>query len=302
MKPILRSIFGASLTVVALTGALPVRARAQLVDSKKTLTLEGAEKVIAAAKAEAQKNHEGGVIAVVDDGGNLMALERIDGTFAAGANISMGKARTAVLFQKPSKFFEDVVDKGRTAMVALSEFTPLQGGIPIIVEGQVVGGVGVSGAASAAQDEAVAMAGAAALSNASSGPSADGDPPASAVIYFPAEQVSKAFEKGAVLYDGDSGQRNYMVHASHRDKPGMAEIHTKDTDVIYVLEGTTTFVTGGTAVDPKNIAPDEIRGTSISGGDRRTLGKGDVIIVPNGVPHWFKEIPGPFDYYVVKVR
>ena len=302
MKPKLKSLFGASLTVIALTSAISVQAKAQLVDSKKTLTLAGAEKVIAAAKADAKKNNEGGVIAVVDDGGNLMALERIDGTFAAGANISMGKARTAVLFKKPSKFFEDVVNKGRTAMVALNDFTPLQGGIPIIVEGQVVGGVGVSGAASAAQDEAVAIAGAAALSNADSGDTANGDAPASAVIYFPAEQVSKAFEKGTVLYDGDGGKRNYMVHASHRDKPGMAEIHTKDTDIIYVLEGTTTFVTGGTAVDPKNIAADEIRGASISGGDSRTLRKGDVIIVPNGVPHWFKEIPGPFNYYVVKVR
>jgi len=302
MKPKLKSLFGVSLSLVALTGAIPIRTRAQLVDSKKTLTLEGAEKVIAAARAEAKKNHEGGVIAVVDDGGNLMALERIDGTFAAGANISMGKARTAVLFKKPSKFFEDVVNKGRTARVALNDLTPLQGGVPIVVDGQVVGGVGVSGAASAAQDEAVAMAGAAGLSNAGSGPSPNGDPPASAVIYFPAQQVSKAFEKGAVLYDGDGGKRNYMVHASHRDKPGMAEIHTKDTDIIYVLEGTTTFVTGGTAVDPKNIAPDEIRGTSISGGNSRTLRKGDVIIVPNGVPHWFKEIPGLFNYYVVKVR
>ena len=82
----------------------------------------------------------------------------------------------------------------------------------------------------------------------------------------------------------------------------MAEIHTQDTDIIYVLEGTTTFVTGGTAVDPKNIAADEIRGVSISGGETRRLQKGDVIIVPNGVPHWFKDIPGPFDYFVVKVR
>ena len=300
MKSALRKLLGAGLSLIALTTANPVRILAQLVDDKKTLTLEGAEKVIAAAKAEAKKNNEGGVVAVVDDGGNLMALERIDGSFAAGANISMGKARTAVLFKKPSKFFEDVVNKGRTAMVALNDFTPLQGGIPIVVDGQVVGGVGVSGAANAAQDEAVAMAGASALSNAGSGPAAD--PSAEAVIYFPAERVSQAFEKGAVLYDGDGGKRNYMVHASHRDMPGMAEIHTKDTDVIYVLEGQTRFVTGGTAVDPKSIAPDEIRGRSIEGGEIRTLQKGDVIIVPNGVPHWFKEIPGPFNYYVVKVR
>jgi glc operon protein GlcG len=299
--PTLKNVLAVVLTIATLLGS-PCSAPAQVINDKKTLTLADAEKVIAAAKAEAKKNNEGGVIAVVDEGGNLMALERIDGSFAAGANISMGKARTAVLFQKPSKFFEDVVNKGRTAMVALNYFTPLQGGVPILVEGQVVGGVGVSGAASATQDEAVAMAGAAALTGAGSASGASGDPPASAVLYYAADQVSKAFEKGAVLYDGDSGQRNYMVHASHRDQPGMAEIHTQDTDIIYVLDGTTTFVTGGTAVDPKHIAADEIRGNSISGGEARTLHKGDVIIVPNGVPHWFKEIPGPFSYFVVKVR
>src|SRR5678815_4578078 len=117
---------------------------------KKTLTLEGAKKVIAAAAAEAKsKNAPGGAIAVVDEGGNLVAVERLDNTFAAGANISIGKARTAVLFKRPTKFFEDVINKGRTAMTTLNDFTPLQGGIPIIVDGQIIGAVGVSGAASA---------------------------------------------------------------------------------------------------------------------------------------------------------
>src|ERR1041384_360078 len=84
---------------------------------KKTLTLDGAERVIAAAKAEARKvQAPGGVIAVVDDGGNLMALERLDGTFAAGANISIGKARTSVLFKRPTRVFEELVKNGRTAM------------------------------------------------------------------------------------------------------------------------------------------------------------------------------------------
>src|SRR5216684_1727541 len=104
---------------------------------KKSLTLDGAERVITAAKAEAAKvKAPGGVIAVVDAGGNLMALERLDGTFAAGANISIGKARTAVLFQKPTKVFEDIINKGRTAMAALPDsfFTPLQGGIPVVLE------------------------------------------------------------------------------------------------------------------------------------------------------------------------
>ena len=142
-----------------------VSAEAQ-VASKKVVTLEGALKAIAAAVAEARKAGATGVIAVVDDGGNLMALERIDGTFAAGANISIGKARTAVLFKKPTKFFEDVIAKGRFAMTAV-DFTPLQGGVPIVVDGQVVGGIGVSGAASAQQDEELALAGAAAVTGGS---------------------------------------------------------------------------------------------------------------------------------------
>ena len=124
------------------------------VGTKKSLTLDGARRVIASAQTEAKKlGAPGGVVAVVDEGGNLMALERLDGTFAAGANISIGKARTAVLFKRPTKVFEDVIKNGRTSMVALNDFTPLQGGIPIVVDGEVVGGVGVSGAASAQQDE-----------------------------------------------------------------------------------------------------------------------------------------------------
>jgi glc operon protein GlcG len=135
---------------------------------KKGLTLDGAKKVIAAAVAEAKsKNAPGGAIAVVDEGGNLVAVERLDNTFAAGANISIGKARTAVLFKRPTKFFEDVINKGRTAMTTLNDFTPLQGGIPIIVDAQIIGAVGVSGAASAQQDEELAIAGANALATTS---------------------------------------------------------------------------------------------------------------------------------------
>src|SRR5436309_333828 len=80
------------------------------VSNKKTLNLEGARKVIAAALAEAKRvSAPGGVVAVVDDGGNLVALERMDGTFTAGANVSIGKAKTAVMFKRPTKFFEDVI-------------------------------------------------------------------------------------------------------------------------------------------------------------------------------------------------
>src|SRR5882724_11870386 len=137
---------------------------------KKALTLEGAKKVIAAAVAEAKsKNAPGGAIAVVDEGGNLVAVERLDNTFAAGANISIGKARTAVLFKRPPKFFEDVINKGRTAMTTLHDFTPLQGGVPIVVGDQIIGAVGVSGAASAQQDEELAIAGANVLATPAAG-------------------------------------------------------------------------------------------------------------------------------------
>jgi glc operon protein GlcG len=119
------------------------------------------------------------------------------------------------------------------------------------------------------------------------------------VTYFDAQKVTAAFTKGAVLFDGGT---NYMVHASRRDAPGQCEIHTKDTDIIYVVEGSTTFVTGGECIDPKPTAPNEIRGAAVRGGDSRRLSKGDVIIVPNNTPHWFKKVKGPVLYYVVKVR
>jgi len=285
-------------TLIVLSAA--VFTNAQTVE-KKSLTIEGAKKVIAGSVAYAKKNNApGGVIAVVDEGGNLMALERLDGTFAAGANISIGKARTAVLFKRPTKAFEDIIKNGRTAMVALPDayFTPLQGGVPITIDGQIVGGVGVSGAASAQQDEELAMAGANVFAEAK----ASDTMPASKqpVLFFDAKQVSTSFSTGSALLDGSD--RNYMVHTSRRDKPGLAEIHTLDTDIIYVMEGTATFVTGGSAAEAKEIAPNEIRGSRIEGGETRQLTKGDVIIVPNGTPHWFKEVGGAFLYYTIKVR
>lgn len=294
MNTILKSTV---LALVLMTSSL---VQAQQTTDKKVLTLDGAKKVIAAAVAYARKNNApGGVIAVVDDGGNLMALERLDGTFAAGATISIGKARTAVLFKRPTKAFEDIVKNGRTAMVALPDsfFTPLQGGVPIIVAGQIVGGVGVSGASSAQQDEELALAGANTFADTNAGAGMSNSLP---VLFFDKNQVSTSFAKGAVLLDGTG--RNYMVHTSHREKPGQAEIHALDTDIIYVVEGTATIVTGGTAVALKETAPDELRGSSIEGGETRQLTKGDVIIVPNHTPHWFKEVGGTFLYYTIKVR
>jgi uncharacterized protein GlcG (DUF336 family) len=289
----------AAACLLAANPVFAISSNAHLI-AKQGLTLEGARQVIDAGVAFARKNGApGGVIAVVDEGGNLIAVERLDGTFAAGANISIGKARTAALFKKPTKFFEDVVNKGRTAMTALPDFTPLQGGMPIVSGSQVVGAVGVSGAATAQQDEEIAMAGAAALGSPSPASDSRSAPPE--VLYYDHATVDAAFAKGAVLFDGNGG-RNYMVHASRRDNAGMAEVHTLDTDVIYVLDGTATFVTGGTLEGAHEVAPNEIRGVSIAGGEIRSIAKGDVIIVSAGIAHWFRDVPGPLSYYVVKVR
>ena len=257
---------------------------------KPVLTLEGARLVAGAAEAEARRLHTTGAIAVVDDGGNLLYLVRIDNTFPAGPYVATDKAKTAATFRMPTRNLEDAVKGGRTSLVAVSEMTPLAGGVPIVIDGQVVGAVGVSGAANAAQDEDLAKVGAAAMGS--------GTASISQVTYIPADQVSAAFAKGAVLVNNG----DYQVHASRRDAEGQVEVHTKDADIIYMLNGTTTFVTGGTIVGGQTTEPDEIRGTSVQGGETRRLTKGDVIIVPKGTPHWFKEVSGPVQYYVVKVR
>jgi glc operon protein GlcG len=132
------------------------------ITTQPVLTLAGANAVISDAIAAARRlNAPGGSIAVVDAGGHVIALQRLDDTFAASADIAVSKARTAALFRKPTRVFEDLVNGGRTTMVTLPDFTPLQGGVPITSGGQVVGAVGVSGAASAQQDEDIANAAAA---------------------------------------------------------------------------------------------------------------------------------------------
>ena len=120
----------------------------------------------------------------------------------------------------------------------------------------------------------------------------------SKVTFLRHDEVSAAFVRGMPLIEvGD-----YKIHASRREGAGMAEIHTRDTDIAYVLQGSATLVTGGTALDVKPTGPEELRGSGIRGGDTRRLEAGDVVVIPNGTPHWFKEVESPFLYYVVKVR
>src|SRR5213593_2594066 len=154
------------LTLLALVGAASLACVEDNRDQghmaiKHKLTLEGAKQIGEAASAYAKQNGAGPFIAVVDDGGYLLYFVRPEESFAAGANVSIGKARTSAIFKKPTKDFEDTINKGRFTMTALPDFTPLQGGVPIIHDGQVIGAIGCSGAKSAQQDEEVAKAGAA---------------------------------------------------------------------------------------------------------------------------------------------
>lgn len=137
---------------------------------KQVLTLSVAKKIADAAEAEAVKRGATVVIAVVDDGGHLILLERLDDTQVASVEVGIGKARTAAIFRRPSKVFEDQVREGRVAALALPGATPLQGGVPIIVDGKVIGAIGVSGN-TPQEDEDIAKAGAAATAAAIGGES-----------------------------------------------------------------------------------------------------------------------------------
>jgi len=130
--------------------------------SAQSLTLSRAKQIAATATAEAKRlSAPGGAIAIVDAGGHLLYLERLDGTFPAAAAVSIEKARTAAIFQKPTADFEDAIRGGRNALLGVDVMTPLQGGVPIRVGGAVAGAIGVSGAASAQQDTEIAVAAAA---------------------------------------------------------------------------------------------------------------------------------------------
>jgi glc operon protein GlcG len=128
---------------------------------KSVITLNVAKKIAAAAETEANRRHLTAVIVVVDDGGHLLLLHRLDNTQVASVEVGIGKARTAAIFRRPSKDFEDQIKEGRVAALALPGATPLQGGVPIILDGKVIGAIGVSGE-SPKDDEDVAKAGAAA--------------------------------------------------------------------------------------------------------------------------------------------
>ena len=154
---------GVRLTVVVLGLFLSVAssAGAQTLD-KKVLSLAAAQRIAATAADAARARGVGVVIAVVDDGGHLILLHRLDDTQVASVNVGIGKARTAAIYRRPSREFEEQIRAGRIAALALADSTPLQGGVPILLDGKVIGAIGVSGDTPQV-DEAIASAGAAAL-------------------------------------------------------------------------------------------------------------------------------------------
>lgn len=129
---------------------------------KKVLSLAAARRIVAAAEAEAAARRLGVVIVVVDDGGEVIQLTRMDDAQVASVNVGIGKARTAAIFRRPSRVFEEQIRNGRIAALALAGATPLQGGVPVLIDGHVVGAVGVSGDSPQA-DEEIAIVGAGAI-------------------------------------------------------------------------------------------------------------------------------------------
>jgi mannose-6-phosphate isomerase-like protein (cupin superfamily) len=119
----------------------------------------------------------------------------------------------------------------------------------------------------------------------------------SAVSYFDHAKVATVLAKGGTLIS----QPDLTVLGSHREVAGQVEVHDKETDVFYVTDGEATVVTGGTMVGGKQKSAGQMLGKSIEGGESRHLAKGDVMVIPAGTPHWFKEVPKSISYYVVKV-
>jgi uncharacterized protein GlcG (DUF336 family)/mannose-6-phosphate isomerase-like protein (cupin superfamily) len=233
------------------------------------------------------------VVAVVDAGGELVYLWRPDRAQVASVGVATDKARTAAIYRRPSKDFEEQATGGRASALHLARAVPLQGGIPLTANGEVVGAIGVSGASSANEDQELALAGADAFAAALL-PNGN----ANGAAFFSSHTVQRTFEQGGLLLDS----RGYKIDAGRRSAPGEVEYHEHFVDVIRVVEGTATVVTGGKLVAPREVAAGELRASSVDGGTRHELAEGDVLAIPSGVPHQFVEVSDPFLYFVVKVE
>src|SRR3954465_6581682 len=239
------------------------------------LTQELARVAAEAAGAAATERGVAPVAAAVDAGGELVYLWRPDAAQVASVGVATDKARTAAIYRRPSKDFEDQATHGRPSALHLARAVPLQGGIPIVVDGQVVGALGVSGASSADEDQELAVVGVQAVAGSEQQPGN--------VAFFPGASLQRG--DGLLLDNGV-----YKLDAGRRQAPGAPELHDRDVDVMHVVRGDATVLTGGEIVDG-----------AIEGGAPHELHEGDVLAIPNGVPHQFTEVSDPFLYFVVKV-
>jgi uncharacterized protein GlcG (DUF336 family) len=258
------------------------------------LTYEGARVAAEAAGAAAAERGVSPVISAVDAGGALVYLVRPDSAQVASVEVTTDKARTAAIYRRPSKDFEDQASGGRPSALHLARAVPLQGGVPIEHDGEVIGAIGVSGATDADEDRELAEIGARSLEAAIAG-AADVD--SNGAAYFPATAVAERFRDGGLLLDSPG----YKIDAGRREAPGEVEYHEHVVDVMHVLSGHATVVTGGSMVRPREVAPGELRASAVEGGEPHELSEGDVLAIPNGVPHQFTEVSNPFLYFVVKV-
>jgi glc operon protein GlcG len=283
----------------ALTGGIPLRVDGEVVgaigtsgetpDEDESVSIAGAQapfstleapaltyagaKLAAEAVAElATRRGVAPVAAVVDAAGDLIYLWRPDQAQVASVGVATDKARTAAIYRRPSKDFEDQASGGRPSALHLARAVPLQGGVPILHEGQVVGALGVSGASSADEDQELAVIGAEAV--------VDADAATKRAVFFSAGAVAEKFEQGGLLVDAT----RYKLDAGRRTGPGAVECHDTVVDIMNVVEGRATVVTGGD-------------GDTAS----QELAAGDVFVIPEGLAHQFTVVSDPFCYFVVKV-
>jgi glc operon protein GlcG len=258
------------------------------------LTYEGARLAAEAVGAEAARRGVAPVVSAVDAGGALMYLLRPDAAQVASVEVTTDKARTAAIYRRPSKDFEDQASGGRPSALHLARAVPLQGGIPISYQGEVIGAIGVSGATSADEDQELAIIGAEAAERAAASTDGRGN----GATFISSDTLQKKFRKGGLLLD----TQGYKIDAGRREAPGEVEYHEREVDVLRVVEGTATVVTGGEMLDAREVSPGELRARAVEGGTKHELHEGDVLAIPNGVPHQFVEVSDPFLYFVVKVE
>lgn len=256
------------------------------------LTYEGARLAAEAVGAAAAQRGVAPVVSAVDAGGELIYLLRPDAAQVASVKVTTDKARTAAIYRRPSKDFEDQASHGRPSALHLARAVPLQGGMPIVVEGEVVGAIGVSGASSADEDQELAVIGADAAAAAAARTNGNG------AAFFSSEALRAKFAEGGLLLDSP----RLKIDAGRRVSAGEVEYHERVTDVMHVVQGSATIVTGGEMVAAREVAAGELRAKAIEGGRSQELREGDVLAIPSGVPHQFVDVSDPFLYFVVKVE